>query len=262
VAGILAAVAAIAGALAMLAAPLSAVLTPAGAARLARFLHGAFPPDLSRAFLGQVGVATLETLAIALLGTALGLVIGGALAYMATHNLFLHQLGDGRVPPARRAAYMAARWSLDVLRALPEVPLAVFLILAVGLGPFAGTLALGLHTAGVLGRLIADTLEAAERQAFLAVRAAGAGPLVATLYTAVPASASVLVAHTIYRWEMNVRASAVLGVVGAGGLGQALYTNLQLGFYDRLVTLLMVLFVLVTLGDRLGTLLRASWRRP
>lgn len=236
-----------------LAQPLGELLSDAGRARLGRFLGGAFPPDLGPGFLATTAQAILETLSISVLGTAMGIGIGLLLMPWAARN---HH-GTGGTAWASRLGYTVSRWTLNVLRAIPEVFLALILVLAVGLGPFAGALALGLHTGGILGKLYADTLETADPRAFRALTHAGATGLSAMLYSTLPTSLPVLASHTLYRWEMNLRVSAVLGLVGGGGLGQALYNTMQLGFYDQLLTLILALYALVTLGDRLGSWARA-----
>ncbi|MFP5503017.1 MAG: PhnE/PtxC family ABC transporter permease, partial [Candidatus Sericytochromatia bacterium] len=248
----------IGAAAAFLSGPIAEALSPEGLARLGRFAAGAWPPAHEAAFVAETGRAVLETLSIAVVGTALGAAIGGALAAFATYN---HAVDPPLVASRRgagmRLAYHASRWLLNALRAVPEVFFALILVLAVGLGPFAGSLALGLHTGGILGKLYADTLESADARAFGALVAAGAGAWPAALYSTLPASLPILLSHTLFRWEMNIRAAAVLGLVGGGGLGQALYNAVQLGFYDQLFTLVLLLWALVTGVDAASARLRS-----
>jgi len=218
------------------AAPLRAIVS---------FGAAAFPPELSPAYLRQVAPAAVETLAVSVLGTALAAALGLVLAWVAAR--------PGGIPdgagPARRAVRAATAWGargvLEALRTLPELVWALLLVLAVGLGPFAGALALGLHTAGVLGRLYAEVLEEVPVGPVAALEGAGAGRGASALVAILPHAAPQLVAYTLYRWEVNVRASAVLGVVGAGGLGTLLQLSFGLFQVHRTLTLLAVLLVLV-----------------
>jgi phosphonate transport system permease protein len=125
-------------------------------------------------------------------------------------------------------------------------------IVVVGIGPFAGTLAIGMHTGGVLGKLYAETLEEVPRQPVEALRALGAGPLQLLAWALWPQGKRMLASYTVLRWETNLRVSAILGLVGGGGIGQAIYNNVQLGFYSRLATLLLVIYALVIASDWIG----------
>ena len=151
---------------------------------------------------------------------------------------------------------------LNVGRTLPELLWALALIFTVGLGPFAGAIALAIHTAGVLGRLYCEALEEVNPSPRQALRTAGARSLPATLFAVLPQAAPQLLAYTLYRWEMNIRASAVLGVVGAGGLGQALYVALSLFDYSRALTLILVLLALVWAVDLFSGWLRGRLLSP
>jgi phosphonate transport system permease protein len=129
-------------------------------------------------------------------------------------------------------------------------------IVAIGLGPFAGTLAIGLHTGGVLGKLYAETLEEVPARPVEALRASGARPLQILLWGIWPQARPTLVSYTVLRWEMNLRVSTILGLVGGGGLGQAIYNNVQLGFYSRTTTIIAIVYALVITTDWLGDKLR------
>jgi phosphonate transport system permease protein len=145
---------------------------------------------------------------------------------------------------------------LNLGRTLPELLWALVLIFAVGLGPFAGALALAIHTAGVLGRLYAEALEEVPAAPLAALREAGAGDAAASAFAVLPQAFPQLVAYTLYRWEVNIRASAVLGVVGAGGLGGLLHVSLNLFHHHRTLTLLAVVVLLVTAVDLLSGAIR------
>jgi phosphonate transport system permease protein len=152
--------------------------------------------------------------------------------------------------------FWTARLILNTLRSIPELVWVLVCILAVGIGPFAGTIAIGLHTAGVLGKLYAETMEEAPRRPIDALRSTGASPLQILLWGVWPQAKPLLGSYTVLRWEMNLRASTILGLVGGGGLGQAIYNNVQLGFYPRVATLVIIIYLLVISSDLLSDRLR------
>lgn len=211
---------------------------------MGRFVSEFFPPDLSAAFLGKTAWGALQTLAVSALGTLLAVAAGGLLAMPASgrHGLL-----------ARRAA----RLVLNVLRSVPELVWAVLMVLAAGLGPFPGVLALALHTSGVFGRLFGETLENVPPAPEQALREAGSGAVAAFMYGSLPLVLPQWLAYTLYRWEMNIRMAAVLGFVGAGGLGQMLYFHLSLFQQAQAATVLGAMCVLVIGVDALSS----RWRR-
>ena len=237
-------------------------LGPAGvASRIVSFVRHMLPPDLSWKFVSSFGIALLQTIAISVLGTLIGLALGVILAVPATSTLvFLPNDSPQRVRGFDRALrwllFWSARLVLNVLRSIPELVWVLICILAVGIGPFAGTLALGLHTAGVLGKLYAETMEEVPIGPVEALRSLGAHPLQILLWAIWPQARPLLSSYTVLRWEMNLRASTILGLVGGGGLGQAIYNNVQLGFYSRLSTLILLIYALVLTSDWIGEQLR------
>jgi len=162
--------------------------------------------------------------------------------------------GMGRI--LRWLVFWSTRLVLNVLRSIPELVWVLICILAVGIGPFAGTIALGLHTAGVLGKLYAETMEEVPVRPVEALRSLGARPLQLLLWAVWPQARPLLTSYTVLRWETNLRASTILGLVGGGGLGQAIYNNVQLGFYPRLTTLIVLIYALVLASDWIGQRLR------
>jgi phosphonate transport system permease protein len=207
---------------------------------IAEFAH----PDLSPAFVAKTAWATLQTLAVSALGTLLAVAAGGLLALPAA----------GRFGGAAR---MAARALLNMLRSVPELVWAALMVIAVGLGPFAAVLALALHTTGVLGRLYAETLENAAPAPERALAESGSGPLAAFLYGTLALVSAQGAAYALYRWEMNIRMAAVLGFVGAGGLGQMLYFHLSIFQQSQAATVLLAVLLLV-FGVELAS---SRWRR-
>ena len=187
----------------------------------------------------------MQTFAVAALGTLLA--VGAARAAGAA---------GGRAASAWRAR-LAARLALNVLRSVPELVWAALMVIAAGLGPFAGTLALALHTTGVLGRLYRrEPGEPAARARAGAARSRQRRGRGLRLRGAAAASLPQGVAYALYRLEMNIRMAAVLGFVGAGGLGQMLYFHLSIFQQAQAATLLIAMFVLVFAVDSLSAAVR------
>lgn len=208
-------------------------------ARMGRFAGELATPALAPAFLRKLLPAVLETLAMSVVGTLLAVAAGLLLALPASK---LHA-GD-------RARWRGAtRLLLNALRSVPELMWAALLLIAAGLGPFAGTLALAMHTSGVLGRLFAESIENAGQGPALALRVRGVPEGRVLLYATLPQVLPQLLSYTLYRWENNIRAAAVLGVVGAGGLGQMLAFHLGLFQMGETGTVLLAMIVLVALVD-------------
>jgi phosphonate transport system permease protein len=206
---------------------------------IAEFLH----PDLSAPFVAKTAWATLQTLAVSALGTLFAIVGGAVVALPAS----------GRLGIAPR---LLARLLLNWLRSVPELVWGALMVLAVGLGPFAGVLALALHTTGVLGRLYAETLENAPVEPERALVDTGSGAVIAFVYGSLPLVVAQGLAYALYRWEMNIRMAAVLGFVGAGGLGQMLYFHLSIFQQAQAATVLLAMLVLVFIVDILSSRLR------
>jgi phosphonate transport system permease protein len=218
---------------------------------MGRFVGEFFPPDLQPDFLRRVAVGTWETLAMSALGTALAALGGLVLALPAS------RLHEGDAAHGRGTT----RLVLNALRSVPELVWAALLLIAAGLGPFAGTLALAFHTAGVLGRLFAEAIENAPPGPGAALRAQGSGKLRVFLYATLPQVLPQLMSYTLYRWENNIRAAAVLGVVGAGGLGQLLAFHMGLFHMGKTATILGAMLALVALVDSLSHLARRRLTR-
>ena len=239
----LAVAAAVVASFAWLAIDWPALFGPGAARSMATFVAEFFPPDLSPTFVAKAAWGTLQTFAVAAVGTLLAIVGGGLVALPAS----------GR---SGRGARATARLALNFLRSVPELVWAALMVLAAGLGPFAGALALALHTTGVLGRLFAESLENAPSGPERALREAGSGRSAAFAYGTLPLITPQAVAYTLYRLEMNIRMAAVLGFVGAGGLGQMLYFHLSIFQQAQAATLLLAMFLLVFAVDALSAFMR------
>lgn len=203
-------------------------------------------PDLSVTHLQAILKGALETLAMSALGTLLAAVFGILLA----------------LPAAGRFGWplqSASRLLLNGLRAIPELVWAALMVLAAGLGPNAGTLALALHTTGVLGRLFAEALENTPPEPAEAIRLQGGNPVLAFCYGTLPNLAPQLLAYCLYRWENNIRMASVLGFVGAGGLGQMLYVSLSLFQEAQASTVILAMLILVLGVDSLSAWSRQRW---
>ena len=212
---------------------------PDAVARMGRFLAELLAPSGDPKFLAKLLPATLETLAMSAVGTLLAAIFGLLLALPAS-----------RTWPGDRAVWRApTRLLLNVLRSVPELMWAALLLIAAGLGPMAGTLALTLHTTGVLGRLFAEAIENAPEGPGFALRLRGIGEGRVFLYAGLPQILPQLLSYTLYRWENNIRAAAILGVVGAGGLGQMLAFHLGLFQMAETSSVLAAMLLLVGLVD-------------
>jgi phosphonate transport system permease protein len=221
----------------------SALFSSEAARTTAEFLSGFAPPDLSPGFLYKVAGATAETLSMSALGTLIASLFALILALPAS----------GRYGAAARGF---TRMILNVLRSIPELVWASILLIAAGLGPFAGTLALAVHTIGVLGRLFADALENGSPLPEAALRFNGVRPLAAFLYATLPQTTPQMMSYVLYRWENNIRAAAILGVVGAGGLGQMLKYHLSLFQMQQAASVILAMLLLVTVVDTISFALR------
>ncbi|PUA16518.1 phosphonate ABC transporter, permease protein PhnE [Glaciimonas sp. PCH181] len=209
------------------------------------FLHGFAPPELSVPFLLKIAIGTAETLSMSALGTILAAIAGVVLGLPAS----------GRFGGVARAA---TRTLLNVLRSIPELVWASILLIAAGLGPFAGTLALAAHTSGVLGRLFADAYENTSSLPESTLRTNGVGAVPAFLYATLQQTLPQMMSYTLYRWENNIRAAAILGVVGAGGLGQMLKYHLSLFQMQQAANVILAMLVMVAVVDSVSFILR-SW---
>lgn len=220
------------------------------------FLAGFLPPDTSIAFLALLGRATLETLAMATAGTALAFLVAVPLALAVTRALSVSRIGPG--PGRRRGAATrhATRGLLTLLRALPEVLWALMFVRALGLGPAAGVLALAITYGGMLGKVYAEILESVDTRPARALLEAGSGRIAALAYGLLPTAAHELASYTVYRWECAVRASAVMGFVGAGGLGQLMDQSMKMLAGGEASTILLTFLLLVLAADGLSVALR------
>jgi phosphonate transport system permease protein len=220
-----------------------------------QFLGGFVPPRVDAPFLLMVLSETWRTVAIATAGLALASVLAWPLALACVRPLSISALA-GRMAPLPSVARTAVRGVLAVLRSVPELIWALVFVRVVGLGPTAGVLAIALTYAGMLGKVYAEILESAEPQPTQALLRNGAGRLQAFFYGLLPQNAAELTSYTAYRWECAIRSSAVLGLVGAGGLGQQMDASLKMFNGAEVATMLLVFVALVAITDRISAFLR------
>ncbi|MEE5081410.1 phosphonate ABC transporter, permease protein PhnE [Pseudomonas alliivorans] len=245
---LIAIIAAVVGSFVYLGMDLFSLSSPESLTQMGRYALRLMSPDLSAGHLQAIGKGALETLAMSALGTLLS-VIGG---------LLLALPAAGRLGWPMRSL---SRLLLNALRAIPELVWAVLMVLAAGLGPNAGTLALALHTTGVLGRLFAEALENTAPEPAAAIRLQGGSAWQAFCYGTLPNLWPQLLAYTLYRWENNIRMASILGFVGASGLGQMLYVSLSLFQEAQASTVILAMLVLVFAVDALSGWSRQRWVR-
>ncbi len=211
-------------------------------ANMATFAKDFFPPDFRewRLYLQEMVI----TVHIAVWGTVLAVVCAVPLGLLCAENL---------VP---RWVYQPVRRVMDACRAINEMVFAMLFIVAVGLGPFAGVLALWVHTTGVLAKLFAEAVEAIDPRPVEGVRATGAGPLEEVLYGVIPQVLPLWVSYSLYRFESNVRSASVVGMVGAGGIGVILHEVIRGFEYAQTSAVLLIIVASVTLIDVVSARIR------
>jgi phosphonate transport system permease protein len=219
---------------------------------LAGFLRPAHAPD----FLWMVLRETWQTVAIATAGLSLALLGAIPATLIVTERLSVSRLGSGRMHWAAGLLRQAVRALLILLRSVPELVWAILFVRVVGLGPTAGVLAIALTYCGMLGKVYAEIIDSSDAHATETLLANGSSRLAALLYGALPASSAELVSYTVYRWECAIRGSAVIGFVGAGGLGQRMDESTRMMAGAEVSTMLIVFVLLVGVADWVSRMLR------
>lgn len=201
-----------------------------------------FPPDFRdlRIYASEMVV----TVHIALWGTVLAVLAAVPMGLLSSANI------------APRWVHQPVRRLMDACRAINEMVFAMLFIVAVGLGPFAGVLALAVHTTGTLAKLFSEAVEAIDPRPVEGIRATGAHPLVEIVYGVIPQVLPLWLSFTLYRFESNVRSASVVGMVGAGGIGVVLFEVIRSFQYAQTCAVLIILVVSVTLIDLLSARLR------
>lgn len=209
---------------------------------MAVFLTEFFPPDFHdwRIYLDEMVV----TIHIAVWGTVLAVICAIPCGLLSSENL---------APPW---IYQPVRRIMDSFRAINEMVFAMLFIVAVGLGPFAGVMALWVHTTGVLAKLFAEAVEAIDPRPMEGVRATGANVLEEILYGVIPQVLPLWISYSLYRFESNVRSASVLGIVGAGGIGVILHEAIRGFEYAQTAAVLLIIIVSVTVLDLVSARIR------
>lgn len=203
---------------------------------MADFFSRMFPPDLGH--LPLLGDATLETLQIAVWGTLIAVLLSIPFALLGAKNTTPHPI-----------VFHVTRMFLNALRSINELVFALIFVSAVGLGPFAGVLAIALHATGMLAKFCAEEIEGVDRGPIEAMQATGAGRMQVILFGIVPQVIPAFISYSIYRFDVSIRAATILGLVGAGGLGFSLIKTMKLFQYHQTATCILVIFLLVFISD-------------
>ncbi|WP_420336148.1 phosphonate ABC transporter, permease protein PhnE [Roseibium sp.] len=224
---------------------LSALLS--GGPSMVDFLSRAWPPSGER--LPQLSLALLETFQMALAGTIIGIVVSLPLAVLAAK-------GVARQTVVSRFFYTSSRLLIALFRTVPDLVWALVFVITVGLGPFAGTLAIAVDTVGFCGRFFAESMEDVEKGPSEALTAAGAGKVDTIFCAVVPAAMPSFITTSLFALEKATRSSVVLGLVGAGGIGIELKVAMDFFDYQLAMTIILMIFVLVLFVERLGSIAR------
>ena len=237
---------------------------PQGRAHLWRVLSGMYPPELSWEFLELLIQPTFETIQISVMGTLMAVVLGFPLGLLATSTFsfrgILHE-AETRGVSLRYCfkifLYGFTRGLLSLFRCIPEFVWAFMFVRAVGLGPFPGVLAIGVAYGGMLGKVYSEIFESVNERPLEAIQSTGATRLQIFFYGWFPQVLPNITSYTLYRWECAVRTSAILGLVGAGGIGQQIEISLRMFNFHEVSTLLVVLFSLVAGADYISAKVRS-----
>lgn len=221
------------------------------------FLEAFFPPKHDAEFLLLLAHETWRTVAMATAGMTLALFLALPLALLSVRVLSLSAL-TGNMAFLPSVLRQSVRWALMVLRSVPELVWALVFVRVVGLGPTSGVLAIALTYGGMLGKVYGDILESSDAHVATSLMRNGSGRLQAFFYGLLPQNAGELTSYTVYRWECAIRSSAVLGFVGAGGLGQMMDSSIKMFIGAEVASILLVFMVLVWLADRMSAALRKA----
>ena len=209
---------------------------------MTRFMAGFFPPDFYEwpLYLDEM----IITIKVAIWGTALSVVFAVPFGILSSENVvpwWIHQ-------PTLRL--------MDAARAINEMVFAMLFVAAVGLGPFAGVLALWIHTTGILAKLFSEAVEAIDPRPVEGIRATGANRLQEVIYGIIPQVLPLWISYSLYRFESNVRSATVLGIVGAGGIGMVLWEYIRGFYYGQTAAVMLIIIVTVSVLDMLSQRLR------
>lgn len=218
-----------------------------GVPAIATLLGESFPPDFTNVM--DWVSPLLDTLAMSIAGTAIAVLASVPLAFLAARNTSPHPV-----------VFHVTRTLLNGLRSVPELIMGIIFVAAVGFGALPGVLALGLHSIGMVGKFFAEAIEHVDEDPVEAADAAGASRLQVLYHAVLPQVLPQFADVSIYRWEYNFRASTVMGMVGAGGIGFELMGSLRIMQYQEVSAILIVILLMVTLVDSLSGHLRKRFK--
>ncbi len=236
-----------------------------GISQFLDFFGSMYPPKVDQATIYLALDKSVETLSMSLLGTILAFIIAFPLSFLAAENLsskgilFAFDKRHPFIKNSRKIIQVMATFILNFLRSIPEILWALIFILMVGLGPFPGVLALGFHTGGILGKLYSEIIEEIDKEPIESLLSVGSGTTGLIAFGVIPQALPQILSYTLYRWEINIRAAAIVGIVGAGGLGMEIFTAISLFKYKSLLTYLIVLLILVSMVDLFSNWLRKKF---
>lgn len=214
--------------------------------RMADFFSRMFPPDMTVA--KTVFISTTETIQIALFGTFLSIVFSFFLGLLAAENISPHWISQ------------PTKWFLAILRGIPIILLALMFVSTVGLGPFPGVLAIALHSTGMLGKFYSESFENARQGPLEALDSAGANLWQKIRFGVLTQVGPDLARDTLFRFELNLRESLVLGLVGAGGIGFYILLYIRAFQYEKVATLTIVVLVMVLIVEQISVAIRRRLR--
>lgn len=218
-----------------------------GVPSIIKLMFEGLPPDFSdaRSWIKPI----IDTVAMSVAGTSLAIVLSLPLALLAAKNTSPNQI-----------TYQVSRAILNFFRSVPELIMGIIFVAAVGFGALPGVLALGLHSIGMVGKFFAESIEHVSEAPVEAARSTGATPIQVIYHAVLPQVLPQLADTTVYRWEYNFRASTVMGMVGAGGIGFELMASLRLMQYQEVSAILLAILAMVTAVDYLGAYLRKKFK--
>ena len=213
-----------------------------GASNMAEYAQGFLAPDFHSwpTYLREMVI----TVQIALWGTFLAVIVGVPLGILCSENMAPIWI----VQPVRRL--------MDALRAINELVFAMLFVVAVGLGPFAGVMAIFVHTTGIIAKLFSEAVEAIDPRPVEGIRATGAGRIQEVVFGVIPQVIPLWISYSLYRFESNVRSATVLGIVGAGGIGQLLWEYVRGFYYSETAAVMIIIVISVTVIDVISQRLR------
>ena len=210
-----------------------------------RIVGEMLPPDFS--VIAALGEPILETLAMSVMATLIAVCIAFPLGFLAAETTTIHP-----------SVQYGVKGLFNALRTIPELVLAIIFVASVGFGILPGILALGLHSVGMLGKFYAEAIDKVDKGLIEAVESCGGSRFHVIVFSVIPQILSHSIDFSLYRWEYNFRASTVVGMIGAGGIGFQLIASLRIMQYQEVLAILLAVFIMVQLVDAFGNTIRSK----